>query len=176
MLGGLLALISSRLWRTVLPIFLLVICLQYGVFAEDFQTILIPVAITPFTTTSQSQQDKKDEIRNGAKALVVTFAVTEVLKYTVQEERPDSDSTASFPSGHTALAFALATTVSNYNPEYKWLAYSAAAAVGWSRVEEGDHYWHDVIAGAIIGHLIANQYTKSHIGITPSGIGIQTSW
>ncbi|KDN84558.1 undaprenyl-diphosphate phosphatase [Kitasatospora cheerisanensis KCTC 2395] len=58
---------------------------------------------------------------------------------------------ASFPSGHTASAFAFATGVASQLP---WAAAPLgllAAAVGYSRVHTGVHYPGDVVAGALLG-------------------------
>lgn len=57
----------------------------------------------------------------------------------------------SFPSGHSASAFAFATAVSRDNP---WLAVAIqflAGGVAYSRVHTGVHYPGDTIAGALIG-------------------------
>lgn len=59
----------------------------------------------------------------------------------------------SFPSGHTSLAFALATSLSLSHPEW----YVAGPVLGWaaatgaSRVWLGVHYPSDVLAGAALG-------------------------
>lgn len=124
-----------------------------------------------FTTVS-----RKQELVQGTKALVATGLATELLKHIVQEKRPFSDDHDSFPSGHTSLAFAAATVVSDYHPKYEVLAYSAASVVGWSRVEDGKHRWREVIAGALLGHFVAKQFTSKHIAITPQGIAFGTTW
>jgi membrane-associated phospholipid phosphatase len=63
----------------------------------------------------------------------------------------------SFPSGHTTIAFAAAVaidreTTSGWVP---WVAYPAAAMVGWSRVQDLDHWASDVVAGAAIGGWVS---------------------
>jgi membrane-associated phospholipid phosphatase len=57
----------------------------------------------------------------------------------------------SFPSGHSASAFAFATAVSRDNP---WLAIGIqflAGGVAYSRVHTGVHYPGDTVVGALIG-------------------------
>lgn len=73
----------------------------------------------------------------------------------------------SFPSGHTAVAFAAATV---YALEYKdkpWVpifAYSAASLIGFSRITENKHWATDVLAGAALGYLsgklVVNNYHR----------------
>lgn len=60
---------------------------------------------------------------------------------------------ASFPSGHTATAFAVATVLA-FHARNKWyglLYLVLAIAVGYSRIYLGQHFLEDVTAGAVIG-------------------------
>jgi len=57
----------------------------------------------------------------------------------------------SFPSGHSASAFAFATGVSGELPVLAPALVPLAAAVAYSRVHTGVHYPSDVAAGAAIG-------------------------
>ena len=59
----------------------------------------------------------------------------------------------SFPSGHTAAAFSLATSLSITYPKWYVIAPSAvwACGVGFARMNQGVHYPSDVLTGAAIG-------------------------
>lgn len=64
---------------------------------------------------------------------------------------PSFSSHTSFPSGHTAAAFAVAKTLSHTHAKYKWLWYGLAGGVGWARVNSARHFLSDVVVGAQIG-------------------------
>ncbi len=57
----------------------------------------------------------------------------------------------SFPSGHTASAFAFATGAGRAAPSISVPLRAAATLVGYSRVHTGVHYPGDVLIGAFIG-------------------------
>jgi undecaprenyl-diphosphatase len=58
---------------------------------------------------------------------------------------------SSFPSGHTASAFAFATGAGHAQPGLAAGLRVLAALVGYSRVHTGVHYPADVLVGALIG-------------------------
>jgi len=60
----------------------------------------------------------------------------------------------SFPSGHTATAFAAAVVLTYGSPGLGLIALLAAALVGFGRMATGVHYPSDVIAGALLGSVI----------------------
>ncbi len=77
-------------------------------------------------------------------------------KLCVDEKRPQFRSTNSFPSGHTSTAFMGAELVRiEYGKWYGLGAYAVATCVGFMRLYNGNHWLHDVIAGAGFGILSA---------------------
>ena len=85
----------------------------------------------------------------------VAYAGKTVLKAIVKEERPDHTDNKSFPSGHAAMAFAVARSIDKeFRKESIWIpivGYAAATAVGIERVANDRHHWYDVAAGAAVG-------------------------
>ena len=109
-----------------------------------------------------------------------TSIATHTLKYTVNEERPDGSNRQSFPSGHTSAAAQGAAYLQfRYGWQYGLPAYAITGVVGYSRVQAHKHYWHDVIAGALLATGI--QYAVTVKGysfvnvapyITPDEVGL----
>lgn len=66
---------------------------------------------------------------------------------------------SSFPSGHTILAFSVATVIARrYGKRHawvSWVAYGAAGALGFSRITLQSHFPSDVFLGAALGYSIA---------------------
>jgi membrane-associated phospholipid phosphatase len=94
-------------------------------------------------------------------AAVVTAAYGSVLKVAVGRERPNGQDEKSFPSGHTANAFALAAVAERH---YGWKvgapAYALAALMGASRVNEDKHWLSDVVAGATLGYIVGRTVVR----------------
>ena len=61
----------------------------------------------------------------------------------------------SFPSGHSATAFAFATGVGHVLPTASIPLQGLAALVAYSRIHTGVHYPGDVLAGALSGTILA---------------------
>jgi membrane-associated phospholipid phosphatase len=107
--------------------------------------------------------------REGLAAVAVTSAIVNaVLKPVARRRRPDRPAgegagdryvrmpgSRSFPSGHSASAFAFATGVGQVMPRAGVPLRALAALVAYSRVHTGVHYPADVVSGALLGSVFA---------------------
>lgn len=139
---------------------------------EPYVAIGVPVVMAVTAWAKHDKQLLKDAVYVGT-SVAGAFVVTYGMKYLVDKQRPyerypdrvhaySHENSPSFPSGHTATAFALATSLSVKYPKWYVIAPSAvwACSVGVSRMNEGVHYPSDVLAGAAIGAgcAVANIY------------------
>ncbi len=99
--------------------------------------------------------------QEGVLALATTSATVNGLKLLIERRRPaprrllrHRPRTSSFPSGHSASAFAFATAATRELPEAGPLLLPLAAAVAYSRVYLGVHYPSDVVAGGALGAVV----------------------
>lgn len=91
------------------------------------------------------------------KGELLMMGTVSILKRYTHQLRPDGSNYYSFPSGHTAQAFAAATFLSQeYKDRLPWMPYAAygmASSVGLMRMANNRHYISDVLLGAGIGIL-----------------------
>lgn len=134
------------------------------VFSESITpvTILAPLSIFSYALLKKDKQQLNKGIVLASSELL-TSLLTTTLKLSIRRDRPfvtypdiqkhSSGGSYSFPSGHTSMAFSIATSMSLLYP--KWYVISSsyiwACGVGYSRMYLGVHYPSDVLAGAILG-------------------------
>ena len=125
----------------------------------------VPAAMGIYALIKKDQPLLKDAIYIGT-SVIEAVGITYAAKHIIGRDRPfvkypdkihvygapDADS-PSFPSGHTAAAFSLATSLSITYPKWYVIAPSAvwACGVGFARINQGVHYPSDVVAGVLIG-------------------------
>ena len=100
--------------------------------------------------------------RDIVRAQLLSQAMVQAVKHTVRRPRPDGSNNASFPSGHSASAFATATVLHRHYgwkigaPAYALGGYIALARMAWNR-----HHATDVVMGAGFGIASARTVTMS---------------
>lgn len=90
-----------------------------------------------------------------------------------EEDYKGNRTNTSFPSGHTASAFAVATVFAREYRDRLWvpiLSYSAASLVGLSRITENKHWVTDVFAGAVLGYVTGTQAVNNYHRYTGTGV------
>jgi hypothetical protein len=129
--------------------------------ADDF--ILFVPALTMYTADLLKIESKNDAFTQTKYLLIAGIAtnmVTYGLKYATDETRPNGEDKLSFPSGHTANAFVMATVLFHEFKDTKpVLAYSGfifASATGALRVLNYEHWVSDVLVGAGIGIMVTD--------------------
>src|SRR5215469_7953125 len=142
-------------------------------FADKIQTageilrIALPVAAGAYSLYLQDY--------DGTLQLVVSEVISEGLSFglshVIREQRPNGADFHSFPSDSAAVAFSAASFLQiRYGWGYGLPAYAVAGFVGWSRVESGRHYWHDVLVGAALG-WVASEIAAVRYHNDPGTIG-----
>jgi membrane-associated phospholipid phosphatase len=104
------------------------------------------------------------------KAWTYSAGTAMTMKYAFQRARPSqrypsdprqweglfgSWEYTAFPSGHSTLAFAMATVFASEYKDVKWvppLSYTLATLAALSRIQHGDHWPSDVLIGAALGY------------------------
>ena len=110
------------------------------------------------------------------RAQAATGLMTAVLKGSVNRTRPDG-TPYSYPSGHTSSAFATAGVIyAHFGKTWGIPAFAFAGYVGLSRLQEGKHFFSDVVAGGILGTYISLKLVRKQDGggrllIAPSSVG-----
>lgn len=105
--------------------------------------------------------ERLKHIAEGFGAATLAWLGSQALRLFIHRPRPfvaDLDivalvekTTYSFPSGHAAFFFALATAVYLYNKRGGLWLYAAAAIIGLARIAAGVHYPTDILGGAALG-------------------------
>jgi undecaprenyl-diphosphatase len=107
-----------------------------------------------------------DFFLSGLVAFSIDLPLYKLLKNKIKRNRPCEalanvyQRTApsdrfSFPSGHTAAAFVMATLLSYFIPMLAVPLFTWAILVGFSRIYLGVHYPSDILAGIVVGMLSA---------------------
>ena len=148
----------------------------------QYVAIGVPLVMGTIALIEKKNDLLKNTLYVGV-SIGVSAGMSYVLKYSVNRTRPYItypslnvdpafyESSSSFPSSHTSVAFATATALSLKYPKWYVIAptYFWACSVGYSRLNLGVHYPSDVLAGVLVGagsayvtNLVNNWYWKKN--------------
>ncbi|WP_295892134.1 phosphatase PAP2 family protein [uncultured Vibrio sp.] len=93
-----------------------------------------------------------EQFKNASLIVAMASGIGLIGKSLIDAKRPDLSGNDSFPSNHTANAFAASTALLMW---HGWLigilSYGLASLVGLGRVRAFKHHWRDVITGLAVG-------------------------
>lgn len=134
--------------------------------AADYSRLSISAAAVLALTGGPA--GRRAAVRGLASIGVTSAVVNLAIKPLSRRRRPDRiaqsvpfarhvpmPTSSSFPSGHSAAAFAFATGVGHVLPGAAFPLRGLAALVAYSRVHTGVHYPGDVIVGSLLGGALA---------------------
>lgn len=93
---------------------------------------------------------------------ILAWVLVQIIKYSYFSPRPflaldgvrqliEHGANDSFPSGHTAFSFAIATAVYFWKRKYALVFFVGAMLVGLARISAGIHFPYDILGGIILG-------------------------
>jgi membrane-associated phospholipid phosphatase len=140
--------------------------------AADYSRLSISAAAVLALTGGPA--GRRAAVRGMASIGVTSAVVNLVVKPLSRRRRPDRaaqsvpfarhvpmPTSSSFPSGHSAAAFAFATGVGHVLPSAAVPLRALAALVAYSRVHTGVHYPGDAIVGSLIGGALAQATVRA---------------
>ncbi|MEA2691743.1 MAG: hypothetical protein QOJ16_1130, partial [Acidobacteriota bacterium] len=121
---------------------------------------------------TRGDSEARQTAEDGLAATVVSGGVfVPALKYLTGRSRPRDNlgvydfhpggKHQSFPSGHTAQAFTVASVIATHYPS-PWVeavSYGTATLVGYARIQHDAHFLSDVTVGALIGTAVGRSVT-----------------
>lgn len=117
---------------------------------------------------------RKEQVLHAVLSAFVAWSIAQIIKALFPTLRPFEangltpiaiipPTDGAFPSGHSAAAFALATTVFLHDKKIGAAYLASAFAVGIARVLGNVHYPVDILGGALLGGAVSFLIEKIHL-------------
>ena len=150
-----------------------------------------------FAAKLAHNKEARWEVDAMRRAFVVEAISTQIIKVALRRERPGpgvpkdnwNDQGLSFPSGHTAAAFAIGTVLAESGDDRhralrRTVGYGIGALTAYQRVNHDAHWLSDTVAGAAIGIAAAKVVMRrrrdaepfGHLGIAPLDDGLMLTY
>lgn len=105
----------------------------------------------------QSMDDKTYEVGKTLFSALMINGVTVMVGQAASYDRAPNGERGTFPSGHTSSSFVVASVLHHaYGHAVGVPLYGLAALVAYERVEDGEHYFSDVIMGGVLGMVVGH--------------------
>lgn len=133
--------------------------------ASYLQYILIAAFLLLLYVSAYSKREKLDIFWTIILSVgIARFGITEIIRFFYHRARPFLthqlhqlilENKWSFPSGHSAFFFAMATAMYLYNKKWGIGFFIAALLMNVSRIIAGVHYPSDILGGMVVGIVVA---------------------
>jgi hypothetical protein len=141
--------------------------------------LIVPVYAGFYASGAYWQDERaRQTAQTGMESILYTGLVIQSLKWAFHRHRPSASedpyifdgpsfkgSNLSFPSGHAAAAFSLATVIATQYRDIQYLpeaAYTLATLTALSRVHDNKHWFSDILVGSSLGYFISKTILDRH--------------
>jgi undecaprenyl-diphosphatase len=131
------------------------------IFCAKYLPYLMVAALSLFLVLSRDRrQELKMILYAVASAVLARLVITEIIRYFYYSPRPFMvfdftpllyDFAGSFPSGHAAFFFALATIIFLFHKKWGIAYFTGTFIICISRIMVGVHWPSDILGGMIVG-------------------------
>jgi len=135
--------------------------------------LLIPGTLAGYLIGELSDNDKVKRVSLLLlKSIIITGGSLEVINHVGHRHRPDESSDSqiwdgpsfsgknlSFPSGHSAVSFSIATILASEFSDYKYLKplfFTISSLTALSRLHKNRHWSSDVFIGSVLGYYMGS--------------------
>lgn len=110
-----------------------------------------------------TQNDRTYEVAKTLFSALIINGLSTMTGQLASWDRAPNGEWGTFPSGHTSSTFTLASVMHDaYGPLVGVPLYGLGVLVAMSRLEDGEHYFSDVVMGGVMGLVIGHTVSGEH--------------